>query len=127
MKKFLALILSVIYLTASSGVILHVHYCKGKLSSVTVQNLKDNLCKCGMKAEKSTCCHSEIKIVKLNNVHKESVANYTFNFPLAVVSNSISLIDLSKTYSSDIQKSLTSGPNLNLSYKIYLQNQVFRI
>ncbi len=127
MKKLFALILAIIYLTASSGVVLNVHYCMGKLSSVSVQNLKGDLCKCGMKAEKGTCCHSELKVVKLNNVHKETVANFSFNIPAAVISNPVSLIDISKTYSSDIPSSFTNGPPLKLSSKIYLQNQVFRI
>ena len=127
MKKLFALILSIIYLTASSGVVLNLHYCMGKLSSVSVQNLKGDLCKCGMKAKNNTCCHSELKVVKLNNIHKETLANFSFNIPAAVVPHNISLIDISKTYSSDIQSSLTNGPPLKLASKIYLQNQVFRI
>lgn len=127
MKKVIALILALVYITASSGVVLRVHYCMGKVSSVSVQSVKQNICKCGMNAEDSRCCHSEFKVVKLNNLHNDISSSLHFQIPLTLVSNNISLIDINKTYSSDIQKALLNPSPPGYSEKIYLTNRVFRI
>ncbi len=127
MKKFFALLLSVIYMTTSSGVVLNVHYCMGKMTSASVENFTGNLCKCGMKTSPKGCCHNEVKVVKLTNLHKQSVVtSFVFThstlFPVR-----LSLIDISKTYPSDMNVAIANKPPDLASNHLYLSNCVFRI
>lgn len=68
MKKFLVLILSILYLGTSSGATLHMHYCMGKLVELGLWQKEDGKCgKCGMnksaKADKN-CCKDQKQKVK---------------------------------------------------------------
>jgi hypothetical protein len=67
MKKFLALILAIIYITVSTGFIVNVHYCMGKVSSI---KLEQTAKKCCCKKQHKNCCKTEQKLVKLNNNSK---------------------------------------------------------
>jgi len=65
MKRFLAGILSIIYLTVASGMVVSIHYCMGKKTGVDYRYHAQTQCnKCGME-NKQGCCHDEFKIVKL--------------------------------------------------------------
>ncbi len=71
MKKVIAGILAFLYLTMSSGVVLEVHYCMGKIASVDLlAGLHDTCSRCGMKEKKGSCCRDELKIYKLDTEHK---------------------------------------------------------
>lgn len=63
MKKFLVTILAIIYLAASAGATVHLHYCMGKLvDSSLVQNENRTCGNCGMEKSGSTdndCCKDE--------------------------------------------------------------------
>src|SRR4051812_25777758 len=68
MKRIVVLILALLYLTASSGVAVSIHYCMGHRSgtSLTLVNDDHRACKrCGMeKTKKGGCCHDEHKLIK---------------------------------------------------------------
>ena len=71
MKKFIIGILAVLYLAVSSGVVMEVHYCMGKIAGVEWYGGQNDKCgKCGMTEKKSGCCHDELKIYKLEDSHK---------------------------------------------------------
>lgn len=68
MKKLIVFILSFVYIVASSGATLHLHYCMGKLVQLGLQHESANNCEnCGMskksKAGKN-CCKDEHKLIK---------------------------------------------------------------
>ena len=127
MKKIVALILSVIYITASSGVVLNLHYCMGTLASVEVESLKsDNCSKCGMKANHGHCCHSEVKILKLDSSHKQAVIVASPDVPIALLPVNVSRVD-AQIYSSKADEPVANGPPPLACNKIYLHNCVFRI
>ena len=69
MKKFLAFIVAIIYLTVSTGFIVNVHYCMGKVSSVKLEKPAKQCC---CKKKHKNCCKTEQKIVKLNSNTKFS-------------------------------------------------------
>ena len=127
MKKFLVLILSVIYMTASSGVVLNVHYCMGKMALAGVDNFKGNICKCGMKTSPKSCCHNEVKVVKMTNLHKQAFADCYFFIHPALFPPGFSLINISKTYLSDLNVAIANKPPGLASNHLYLSNCVFRI
>jgi hypothetical protein len=71
MKKILIGILTIVYMTVSSGIVMEIHYCMGKKAGVDFFGAKDDKCgKCGMIEKKGGCCSDEHKFVKLEDSHK---------------------------------------------------------
>lgn len=70
MKKCLVTILALIYLSTSSGMILHMHYCMGKMVNWGLTQSHSKKCpRCGMERtaqEESGCCRDESRFVKNN-------------------------------------------------------------
>jgi hypothetical protein len=126
MKKFVAFILAVLYFTASSGVVLNVHYCMGEVSSVKVDNFAAEFCKCGKKQTKSNCCSSEFKVVKINSEYKATASTININFPVVVLPSQVSLIEVSEISNKAVAVPVANAPP-DLSEKIYIKNCVFRV
>lgn len=78
MKKFLVTILSLVYLTVSSGATVHMHYCMGKLVSWNLSPKSNGKCgACGMqKAGHKGCCHDIQKQVKIEKDQKVSESSF---------------------------------------------------
>ena|SRR5882724_2777663 len=127
MKKIILGILSLIYLTVASGVVIGTHYCMGKMAETGYSYRMDNTCsKCRME-NKDGCCHTEFKIVKLTDDQQQQKANFGFNEPaVAVIHHTLSLLQPEQ----GIQKSRThdcySPPDCP-DTPLYLSNSVFRI
>src|SRR5436190_9896017 len=84
MKKLLVFILSLVYLTASTGATVHMHYCMGKFVAWSLQHdskTKDKCKKCGMKnsANKKGCCKDEQKHIQIEKNQKSTTLQYNFN------------------------------------------------
>jgi hypothetical protein len=73
MKKLCITILAALYLTTSTGAIIHMHFCMGELISWKLHNEEDpgNCASCGMKS-KGGCCEQKSKFVKLDQDQKFS-------------------------------------------------------
>ena len=127
MKKLFTLVLMVLYFTASSGVVLNVHYCMGKVSSVKIDNFNTALCKCGKKETGNSCCKSELKVAKMSTEHKATVAPGAPQIPVALLPTQVSLIDLHETNSVVIEEPVANAPPLVSRDKKYIINCVFRI
>ncbi|NSL90898.1 HYC_CC_PP family protein [Chitinophaga solisilvae] len=82
MKKFIALILAVLYMGSSTGATFHMHYCNGVLMDVQLWHSSGTQCsKCGTTHSKSCakkCCRDEHKTVKLEKDQK--AAENTLHF-----------------------------------------------
>lgn len=127
MKKATIAILALLYILTTSGVVVNVHYCMGAVASVTYgHDTPDSCGKCGM-TEKDGCCHSELKVVKLDDVHqqtlkaKQAMQEWTLA-PLVFFQAAVA------TYSSrnpfDISYHSPPDPRVN---SVYLHTNVFRI
>ncbi|MBP6687505.1 MAG: hypothetical protein KA160_06570 [Lacibacter sp.] len=85
-RKIFISIIAVFYISATSGMVMNVHYCMGKISSISLGQEKDHTdgsCdKCGMLKTENHCCKDEVAEVKLNDVHQIS----SFAFELAGIS-----------------------------------------
>lgn len=76
-KKFLVISLAVVYLAISSGVVVNIHYCMGKVAEVALGHSTSDKCgQCGM--ENDGCCHDDIKVVKIQDTH--SVSSFHADF-----------------------------------------------
>ena len=80
MKKLFVTILALVYLTSSSGGMVNLHYCMGKLMSWDLAVESKNKCgTCGMeKSGHKSCCHDEHKFYKLSDSHKNVSNNLSF-------------------------------------------------
>jgi hypothetical protein len=89
MKKFLAVILALAYMTASTGATLHMHYCMGKLADWGLGHNTSKTCdKCGMEksGEKDNgCCKDEHKFVKNNTDQKTAETAFQVTQLIAVL------------------------------------------
>lgn len=79
MKKLASSILFILYLGASSGATLNLHYCMGKLDSWGFETRQDEKCgSCGMetKDKNDGCCKDEFKQIKVEETHKAAENNF---------------------------------------------------
>jgi len=61
--------MAMLYVTLTSGVMVNIHYCMGRLSSVDYGHESTRGCdKCGMEQKKG-CCHTEHKLIKADQEH----------------------------------------------------------
>jgi hypothetical protein len=92
MKKLLILIFSLFYITASSGVMINLHYCMGEFVRWDFSHHKDQHCaNCGMKESKTKdCCKNEQKILKIDDAQKSTNTNY--QLPLFIFSSLPALV-----------------------------------
>lgn len=80
MKKILTGILTLVYMTVSSGIAIELHYCMGKKAGMEFYGSSSDKCgKCGMTEKKTGCCHDEHKFVKLEDSHKNVYNDISFN------------------------------------------------
>lgn len=129
MKKAIIAILAILYVTIASGVVVNVHYCMGRIASVAYGYDDHDVCgKCGMSAAKKGCCHTEYKLVKLQDEHRLAQAQVTFLELPAETPVHPSLVDFSAVSPAGdavfLQYHSPPDPRLNT---VYLSNCVFRI
>jgi hypothetical protein len=126
-KKAAIVILALLYIITTSGVVVNVHYCMGDVASVTYGQATPESCgKCGMK-EKAGCCHSELQVVKLDDVHQQTIKakeTSTFIAELPVVFFQPAVVSYSSHDHFGISYHSPPDPRVN---SVYLHTNVFRI
>ena len=128
MKKIIASIAFLCYITVTCGVMVNFHYCMNRLASMQFFVTENKTCPtCGMHINKSHgCCRDEVKVVKLQTSHLVSQIN-TPDFPLAVRNfTSSSFLLASFINFTETEKSASKDPPL-IEEEVYLQNCVFRL
>lgn len=131
LKNITITILAVFYLAITSGFILNIHYCMGKVTSVSFSYEKDHnngSCnKCGMDKTENHCCADDVKSIKLSDTHQAS----TYSFELTVLST---IQPQSFVFLNDAVQGVSSLPLFNYSSpppktfnKVYLDLNTFRI
>jgi len=130
MKRIIASILVLIYFTVSTGLIVSMHYCMGKLDSTAIGFSASETCgRCGMETfDSDGCCRDEFKVVKLES--DQLVAKVIeAGFHLAVIlpeNNTRYLFNPFRNFISG-DKLIAHIPPLLDEQDTYLQNGVFRI
>jgi hypothetical protein len=130
MKKIIASISLLCYLTVTCGVIINSHYCMNRLASVHLFETSVDVCgRCGMDTHESNgCCRDEVKVVKLEqDQNKTTIASYdipSFEAALSIPSDFI----VTSSYNIDEKRHFHNhSPPLLSAQDTYLQNSVFRI
>ena len=134
MKKLFLYLLSFIFIITSSGVMVNMHYCMGKLAGTSmslVSNTTKKCDKCGMEKSKKKgkgCCHDSKKLIK--NVVDQNIANSFFNIDhqLALLPTSSDFETVSIVVSVNAKQSNYShAPPDQLGVPIYIADCSFLI
>lgn len=116
------------YLIPTMGISVTMHYCGGKVSSVSIISYHSK-CSCGKKAMKKDCCKDKTTFLKLKdtqNFSKSVVSNFSQTFKLLY--HSITLYKHNLTEDSFVNNLLYSHPTpLQKSEPLYLLDRVFLI
>ena len=129
MKKAVVTILAVLYVITSTGAIIHIHFCMGKLISWKVNpNERTDICsRCGMKCKKG-CCEEKYQVIKIGNDQKiVNEISISLETPAIILHNFSP--DFFYNYSLHSTKDTCSNhaPPLEAYVPIYISNCVFRI
>jgi len=127
MKKALIILLASFYLIIASGVTFSLHYCGGKLKTISLFSNHQEGC-CGSKKKSKGCCKDKTTIVKVNDSHQLSHIIKVNNANIV----SIALISVPFLYfiEKDIDSSLIpnhNSPPVLYDNPLYLKNKVFLI
>jgi len=129
MKRIAASILLLIYFAVSTGFIISMHYCMGKMDSAEIGFTANETCgKCGMETTDSNgCCRDEFKIVKLemDQLAVKALA-VDFSFTALLHSTTEYLLLPFRNFRDD-ENFIAHSPPLISKQDTYLQNCVFRI
>ena len=130
MKKIFILVISLLYLSMSTGIALNIHYCMNRVASVSLhtgEQDEDACGTCGMDKTDSHCCKDVTKVVKLSDNHQ----------PSKIVFASLSLpadLNISNTDLILPEQGLSAIPHLTYwppppreLNQLYLAYSVFRI
>lgn len=126
MKKILAAIVILTYLSVSTGFIISTHFCMDEFDSATLGSSGSDKCrKCGMHND-GGCCRNEVKVVKLETSHHHAQALVP-SFELAPAETETSVF-ISHSFQAPVIEKATMyhGPPFSSS-PVYLQICVFRI
>lgn len=140
MKKLLATILAVVYLSSSIGATVHMHYCMDKLVAWGFGNVntgKDSCTYCGMgksagdkhcRAESKGCCKDSQKQVKLDNDQKPSEVSIKVEKNTAAIISPV-FADYTFKYVSFLAEEYppSHAPPQITHFPLYVLNCVYRI
>jgi hypothetical protein len=127
MKKILVTILALIYLVTSTGAAVNIHYCMGKVASVSLSHDKDEACgKCGMKT-KGGCCKDEFKSVKIKDSHKQAAVYQSIVPPVLIVHSTENIFQLSVPAQIARVIPNNNSPPGSSSRSLCVLNCIFRI
>lgn len=132
MKKFVTAILAVLYLGASSGATVHMHYCMGKLADWGFGLQNSETCGiCGMENSNEAdngCCTDEQKFIKDDSAQKITECNLPFMQLIAtavptsyIPTHAIILPSLTE------ESHNCNAPPRTRAVPVYIRNCVFRI
>lgn len=129
MKKFLSILLILIYSTATFGMTVKEFYCCGKLASVSISFNADSKKTCGNKVKSGGCCKTKFHFSKIKDNHQAADA---LKLPVKHIAHlDIYLPVLNSDNTSIAQVNTASGvhdpPILHSSTPVYIFIRVLRI
>jgi hypothetical protein len=132
MKKLVVALLALIYIGASAGVTLHMHYCMGQLADRGLGHNNSKTCgKCGMEKsdeKENGCCKDEHQFIK--NDADQKVTETGFQLMLfGTVGLPVSFIEITFTDFSSITEEtpVSHAPPRSSGVAVYIRNCNFLI
>lgn len=130
MKRPALIILGFIYLLASTGAMVNLHYCMGNLVEWTVVNSHSDTCgKCGMaKSDKPQgCCKDEEKFIKNTDDQKTAGQIVLAELIAGNFEGSVPQQEPVVFAGINLEYPVTNAPPGRLCTPIFIRNSVFRI
>jgi len=127
MKKAFALFFAFVYLYSSTGICINIHYCGGKVKSVSLLHTDEEGC-CKGTMKKKDCCKEKTAFVKISDSQASSSA-------MQVPASKILSLDLVAPASEICLGEIVSVSNIPFDHAPpdlyaappYLKNRVLRI
>jgi len=129
MKKIIVTILAIAYLGTSTGAMVNMHYCMGKLANWGLGNDGSRTCgKCGMEKQNKGCCKDESKFVKSQTDQQTTVSVFHL-LQIVTVSLPVSCFELPSFDIFTISKEnpISHAPPQGSDVAVYIRNCVFLI
>lgn len=138
MKKVLATILAIVYLSTSMGATVHLHYCMGKLFSWSLTDKDSKSCgRCGMPKSstnrhcmvvKDGCCKDKHTHVQLDKDQKTTEDTYAFP-ELSFIALPVTTAQLPEAYVADhiVGYPTANAPPDPDKVPVFIRNCTFRI
>lgn len=128
MKKGIAAILLVLYVSFSCGLVISYHYCMDTYDSFKLGDNRADTCGvCGMHTDDSNgCCNDEVKIFKIQDDQQASAIGFKFSTTDVVLPAFPTWEKLEFDNSTHLLFLTNHSPPLS-KQDTYLQNCVFRI
>ncbi len=131
--RFVLSIIAMVYLVASTGATVHLHYCMGRIANVGLVQHQDKVCGlCGM--EKSSdgdtgCCTDETETIKITVDQKTSpVSLFRFEQPFTELWAAwVPILPVWTSFINDKVQPVSHAPPRSLQVPVYLMHSVFRI
>jgi hypothetical protein len=127
MKKILFAILTILYMSITSGIAMDIHYCMGKEIGFDLYGNDNDVCnKCGMKHKKG-CCGDEHKFYKLSDSHKNVSNDINLSTAVVAIVTNYSFYN-SRPIAAIAKKTIANNsPPGNNKPALRILNGVFRI
>lgn len=132
MKKFLTVILALVYMSTSTGANIHMHYCMGKLADWGLGHNKSKTCgECGMEKsdEKDNgCCKDVHKFIKNDTDQKNAEAGFQMMqlVSIALPTSSFEISD-NNIPSVTQENPISHAPPRSSGVAVYILNRTFLI
>jgi hypothetical protein len=132
MRKAFTLILALLYISTSTGAVIHMHYCMGKMSGWgLIASTSDTCGKCGMEKldkEDNGCCKDEIKLIKNESDQKSNPSAFQL-ISLVSVSMPSAVIDYTASTLSSLteEKPVSHAPPRCRPVAVYILHRSFLI
>ena len=131
MKRIAVFIVFILYFVASTGAIVHYHYCMGEIADSSIWGASEKKCgKCGMEKEQNEdngCCKDERQWIKIED--DQTLKSAQPEIP-KLESEAIRLVFINNTLfasESVASSSENKAPLRSCETATYLLNCVFRI
>ena len=128
MKKFALIAFSIFYLLIVTGVNLNMHYCGGKLISISIAQTSNEIGCCGVKKSSKGCCQDESTYIKLKDKHIQSadLKMYVKLISSILITSEFNVSINELTSKSEIVSNYHSPPP-NYKIPLFLKNRVLII
>ncbi len=132
MKKFITAILALLYISTSTGAVLHMHYCMGELADWSLGHNNSETCgSCGMEKSDEVdngCCKDEHKFIKNDTDQKLVESSFQFQKIIAVaIVPDYAELPIEKVSSVTEKNSTSHAPPRSSSVALYILQRAFLI
>jgi hypothetical protein len=127
-KKFLAILFTVLYITAASGTPLYLQYCKGQLVDLNIGLGESADCdNCPFENADQKCCDVKQQQLQADEFNHTSAVSLTKVFIQAVVPETFFRIVVPPISAIQVDHPTSNGPPVAGKIALHIKNCTFRI